>query len=68
MDNACKIPGKENECQHLGMRTLGSFKRRWENNFEVDVARNVRMNLTNVAKDIGQWRGLVNTAMNLQFQ
>jgi hypothetical protein len=51
-----------------GKRPLGIPRRRWVDNIKMDL-REIRrddMDSINLAQDRGQWRALVNTAMNLE--
>jgi hypothetical protein len=51
-----------------GKRPLGRPRRRWVNNIKMDL-REIGwddMDWINLAQDRDQWRGLVNTVMNLR--
>jgi hypothetical protein len=50
-----------------GKRPLGRPRRRWKDNIRMDL-RGIRwggMDWIDLAKDMDQWRGVVNTVMNL---
>jgi hypothetical protein len=50
-----------------GERPLGRPKRRWVDSIKMDLRDRMRcMDWIDLAQDRGQWRALVNTAMNLR--
>jgi hypothetical protein len=51
-----------------GKRPLGKPRRRWVNNIKMDLRGIGRdsVDWIDLAQDRGQWRALVNTAMNLR--
>jgi len=54
--------------EHEGKRTLGTPRRRWEDNIKIDLRKVgcVAMDWIDVAEDRDRWRALVNAVMNLQ--
>jgi hypothetical protein len=62
--NACRILVRKPE----GKRRLGRPRRRWEDNIKMDLREIVwgGMDWIDLAQDRDQWRGLVNTVMNLR--
>jgi hypothetical protein len=52
-----------------GKRPLGRPRRRWEDNIRMDLREIVLgdVDWMHLAQDRNQWRGLVNTVMNLRL-
>ena len=53
---------------HTGMRPLGRFRRRWEENIRMDL-KEIGINTSNwvdSARDRGYWTVLVNAALNFR--
>ena len=52
-----------------GMRSLGTPRRRWQDNIRMDLTKTGfnTMNWADSAQDRDYWKALVNVALNLQF-
>jgi hypothetical protein len=74
MGRACSTNGAKRNAYRIfagkpeGKRPLGRPRRRWENNFKMDL-REIGwdgMDWIDLAQDRDQWRALMNTVMNLR--
>jgi hypothetical protein len=74
MDRACNTNGEKRNAYRIsvenreGKRPLGRPRHRWVSNIEMDLREIgwVSMNWNYLAKNRGQWKGLVNTVINIR--
>jgi hypothetical protein len=74
MDRACSTDGEKRNAYRIlvgkpdGKRPLGRPRRRWLDNFKMDLRDIVwdDMDWIDLAQDRDRWRALMNTVMNLR--
>jgi hypothetical protein len=74
MDGACSANGEKKNAYRIlvrkpdGKRPLGRPKRRWVDNIKMDLTEIGwdGVHWIDIAQDRDQWRGLVNTVLNLR--
>jgi hypothetical protein len=75
MDRVCSTNGEKRNIYRIlvgkpkGKRPLGRPRHRWVDNIKMDLREKGSggMDWIYLAQDMNQWRGLVNTVMNIRF-